>query len=138
MPDHPILPAGFNADPIDGDEANGAGTNWDIWPVLFDSFDGLMPLVITQDMTAAFDECADIVFPQADNVVVFAAEDTMLLIGGSWPDATIAAESNVITFPAGVREQVVRDRSGDVPIVGGSDTVTLPSGAGQQVIRKAR
>lgn len=138
MPDHPLLPAGFNTDPINVDETNGAGTNWDIWPVLFDSYEGLVPLVITQDMLAAFDECADLVLPAADNVVVFAAEDTVMLIGGNWPDAVIAAESNIITFPAGVREQVVRDRSSEVSIGGSSNTVTLAAGAGQQVIRKAR
>lgn len=94
MPENPVLFAGFNADPINGDEADGAGTNWQVWPVLFDSYDGLEPLIITQEMLAAFDECADLILPAADNVITFPFENNEITIGGNWPD--------VVIDPAGV------------------------------------
>jgi len=77
---HPILPCGFNADDINGDETNGAGTNWVVSPVLFDSFVGLTPLIMTSDMFAAFDECPDLTIPCENDTVVFPAGPRVLKI----------------------------------------------------------
>jgi hypothetical protein len=71
---HPILHAGFNSDDIDGDEWNGPGTNWPVQPVLFDTFVGLKPLFITEDMLAAFAECPDLVIAcESDTITIAAA-----------------------------------------------------------------
>jgi hypothetical protein len=80
-PTHPKLPAGINSSSFNGDAFNGAGFNEPIWPMLFDTFEPFVPLIITPPMLAVFDGCADI---------------------------TIAAEPNEITFPQEVREIIIR------------------------------
>ncbi len=110
MPDHPILPSGFNADPIDGDEVDGAGTNWAIWPVLFDSFIGLQPLIISEEMLAVFDGCADIVFRHPDNVIAFPCENRHIGISGEWATLLPPVTSRTLSFPADQREQKIRRR----------------------------
>jgi hypothetical protein len=107
----PDLFAGFNADPIDGDEVDGAGTNWDIWPVLFDSYEGLVPLVITQEMVDAFDGCADIVFPHADNEIMFPAAQRVLTIRPEARELEIPGESDTLEAPA-VNDDVVIRKAG--------------------------
>lgn len=74
MPDDPLLFAGFNADPINRDETDGAGTNAPVWPVLFNTYIGLAPLVITEELLAAFDECEDLVIPAENDTITFPAE----------------------------------------------------------------
>ena len=81
MTPHPQLPAGINSSSFNGDEFNGAGYNEPIWPVLFDTFEPFVPLIITQPMLAVFDGCADV---------------------------TIPAEGDTITFPQEVREIMIR------------------------------
>lgn len=79
MTDHPLLPAGFNADPINTDETDGAGINAPVWPVLFDTFESLRPLLITQEMLAVFDGCADLVIPAENDTITFPAEQDTLV-----------------------------------------------------------
>jgi hypothetical protein len=66
---HPILPAGFNADDVSGDEFDGAGTNHPLWPMLVELFEGLQIVLITDEMLAVFDGCADLTI-DCDNWVV--------------------------------------------------------------------
>jgi hypothetical protein len=135
MLDHPILPAGYNADPIDGDEVDGAGTNWPLWPVMVDSFIGLAPLIVTDEMLDVFGETADIVFPYVNMTIAFPFEDTMLAVGDAWPVLVIDAESDLIMFPQQVRTQTLRDDKGEVPLTGGGPTTVIDDSI--PVIRKA-
>jgi hypothetical protein len=81
-PTHPLLPAGFNADEINGDEANGAGTNWPIGPMLFDTFEAFPLLFITAVMLDAFDECADYTVPGVNDTYMIPHEQDTLVIRG--------------------------------------------------------
>lgn len=123
---HPLLFAGFNADPINGDEADGSGTNWQIWPVLFDSFIGLQPLIITEEMLEAFEGCADLCVPAADNRVAFVFEDMLAVVGDSWPDLVVGPEASTIRFPQQARTQKMRDHRGMVSVAGGRGSMALP------------
>jgi hypothetical protein len=78
---HPILPAGFNADDIAGDEVDGAGTNWPIWPELFDTFFSYKVMFITEEMMDVFETgCPDYVAPCLPNTVTFPQETPVLVI----------------------------------------------------------
>jgi hypothetical protein len=77
---HPQLPAGYNADAIAGDEFNGGGTNWPIAPTEVDTFQGLVPLIMTASLQAAFNECPDLVVGcESDTVMVQAEIDTIMV-----------------------------------------------------------
>jgi hypothetical protein len=60
---HPILPCGFNADDVNGDDYDGPGTNWPVSPVLFDTFEAMEVVIITEEMLAVFEGCGDYVVP---------------------------------------------------------------------------
>jgi hypothetical protein len=99
MPDHPVLPCGYNADPIDGDEVDGSGTNWPIWPVLFDCYIGLVALVITQEMIDIFEQaCPDIIFPCPDNEITFPRQP-LTITPSPERDVVIAGQSDTLGFP---------------------------------------
>jgi hypothetical protein len=66
---HPIFNSGINADDYNGDEYDGAGTNWRISPMLFDSFEPKQPLILTDEMVAVFKACPDLILPCPDNLV---------------------------------------------------------------------
>jgi hypothetical protein len=106
---HPFLPAGFNADDTNGDEINGAGTNWPVWPYLFDSFVPLEVLIVTPEMMEIFDGCADYVVPLVardipispePNVYALAAQSSEVKVAGVQTELVIGAVNNVIVFPA--------------------------------------
>lgn len=79
MTGHPRLPAGYNADDLDGDEFNGAGTNWPIWPYLFDSYVGFKPLLLDENDMAMFEtECPDYCAPRVDDTVCVPTEDDVI------------------------------------------------------------
>jgi hypothetical protein len=79
MTDHPKLPAGFNADDLNGDEIDGSGTNWPCWPMFFDSFVGFKPLLLDANDLAMFDtECPDYCVPRVDDTVCIPAEDDVI------------------------------------------------------------
>jgi hypothetical protein len=106
---HPILPAGFNADDNNGDEVDGAGTNWAIWPLLFDTFEGLKAIIVTDDMLSLFDEtCADYTVSAQNNLVVLMAENQEAVVRNLWGELVLAGQDNVIVFPAGPRETRIR------------------------------
>lgn len=115
MPDHPILPCGYNADENNGDEVDGAGTNWTIWSVIFDTFQGLVPLVVTDEMLAVFDEaCADLTMRHPDDTMVPpAAERIFEVQSHGWRTIMISAEGNVITIRHTPRDKVIRDDWGE-------------------------
>jgi len=106
---HPRLPAGFNADDNNGDEVDGAGTNWPVWPYLFDSFVPLEVLIITDEMLEIFDGCPDYVVPgmtrdipidPQPSVYVLPAVSAALNVPTVETAIVIAATDNVIVFPA--------------------------------------
>ena len=82
---HPRLPAGFNQDPIDGDEVDGAGTNHPIWPELFDTFFSYKVMFVTEEMMNVFETAC--------------------------PDYVVPCVPNTITFPQEVRTQTIRRRA---------------------------
>lgn len=58
---HPILPAGLNTTDVNGDELNGPGVDWEVWPELLYSFVTLRPLTIDENDLAMFDTvCFDL------------------------------------------------------------------------------
>lgn len=136
--EHPILFAGFNADPINGDEADGAGTNWPLWPTLFDSFIGLRPLIITEEMLAVFDECADLVIPHVNVTATVAGENQHIQLGGSWPEWVLPATSSTLRFPWESRDQKIGKISAVANVPPESDTITLPRPARVQAIGRRR
>lgn len=68
--------AGYNTTSINGDEMDGPGKNWIIWPInnwptVFDSYVGLQPMILTVADLEVFTGCADYVVPcQRWNVTV--------------------------------------------------------------------
>jgi hypothetical protein len=73
--DHPILPCGYNADDNNGDEVDGAGTNWPIWPAYFVSFQLRNLLILSPDTVSIFEtDCPDYVVPCANNTVTIPRE----------------------------------------------------------------
>jgi hypothetical protein len=77
---HPQLPAGFNADPIDGDEVDGAGNNWPVWPVLVDTFELRRPLILTDESFEVFEGCADLVIGCVNNTITLPRDVRTLTI----------------------------------------------------------
>lgn len=78
---HPPLPAGYNADEIAGDEVDGAGTNWAIWPEHFVSYEGLEPLLLQLEDIEAFAElCADYVVSCVNDTLTIPREVEVLQI----------------------------------------------------------
>lgn len=82
MPDHPVLPTGYNSWENNGDEVDGAGVNEAVWPVLFDTFEAIPVLIVTEEMMAAFDGCADFIVPCENNVVTIPHEPETVMIRG--------------------------------------------------------
>jgi hypothetical protein len=80
MTDHPILPCGYNDDPIDGFEVNSPGNNWPVWPVLFDTFIRRQPLILTDESFEVFEGCADLVISCVNNAITIPAEVQTLTI----------------------------------------------------------
>ena len=99
---HPILHCGFNADDNNGDEVDGAGTNWPVWPVLFDTFEGLNPLIITDEMLEFFEGCPDVVIEGEHSIATFPEEwRVMIAKPNSWLTALVVpATSNAIVLQA--------------------------------------
>lgn len=77
----PILYAGYNFDSINGWEFNSPGQSDPVWPELFQTYEGLAPFIITDELSSVFDGC---------------------------PDIVIRAERDTITLPREVREIKVR------------------------------
>lgn len=81
MADHPLLPCGFNSAPNDGDEVDGPGYNEASNPVLFDSFEALVVMIITEEMLLFFEtDCPDLVVPCENDTIVFPREQETLVI----------------------------------------------------------
>jgi hypothetical protein len=78
---HPLLPAGYNEDPIAGDEVDGAGTNELVSPEFFDSYTGFKPLLLQQEDIDRFGElCPDYVVAHVDDTLAIPREVNELVI----------------------------------------------------------
>jgi hypothetical protein len=134
---HPILPCGYNADDNNGDEVDGAGTNWPIWPVLFDTFEGLVPLIITDEMLEVFvTECSDIVFPDVSDQIALPFELLTHMIPAEEQVLMIAGESDRLVLSRQAQTQAIRGEKRDLAIAGVNDDLALPGDGRTQVIRK--
>jgi hypothetical protein len=54
---------GFNSTAINGDDMDGSGINFLVWPYVFDSFEATQPIILTPADTSVFSGCADYVVP---------------------------------------------------------------------------
>ena len=82
MADGYTLYDGYNSWENNGDEVDGPGVNEPVWPVLFDTFLALTPLILNSAMLAAFDDCPDITVQGLNNTVVIPHEpDTIMIMG---------------------------------------------------------
>lgn len=81
-PTHPLLPCGYNSVANNDDEIDGGGVNEPIGPTVFDTFEAFAPLIITDVMLAAFDECADYTVPGVNDVLMIPHENDTLVIRG--------------------------------------------------------
>lgn len=132
---HPQLYAGYNADDVNGDMIDGPGTNWEIWPVIFDTYEGYTPIIMTDEMQEVFDGCADWVIPAVYDTVCPPSSIWALDLSGTWPDITPPWMSNTIVFPYEAREQSIAKGSATVTVDGPGDTVTF-GGNHEQEIRR--
>jgi hypothetical protein len=115
---HPILPAGYNSAPNDGDEVDGPGYNEPIWPYLFNAFIPLEVLIITLEMLEVFDGCADYtVLSVPDQIDIEGRPETYVLAPApsvyvpAAGDVTYvaAAANNLTVFPAEQRTLVITE-----------------------------
>lgn len=135
---HPILPCGYNADDNNGDEVDGAGTNWPIWPVYFDTFESFIPLIVTAEMLEVFlSECADIAFAWEDNLVELPFELLTMTIPSEVTTVMIEGESDALVLSREMQALAIRRDQHTLAVVGKSDTLTLPDEADSEAIRKA-
>lgn len=81
-PTHPLLPCGYNSAANNDDEVDGSGVNDPIGPIMFDTFESFAPLIITDVMLAAFDECADYTVPAVNDELMIPYENDTLVIRG--------------------------------------------------------
>jgi len=134
---HPILPAGFNADDFNGDEMNGAGTNWPVWPVLFDTFVALDVFLVTEEMLEIFEGCADYVVSIGLKTVTFPRENRVLLLNQEGVSTIqIAAQDDTVVFSRERRAQTIDKQGVWVRIAAVSDTNVMPRETRQQPMRR--
>jgi hypothetical protein len=110
---HPKLPAGYDADDHNGDDINGAGTNWPVWPELFDTFVSFEVLFITEEMLEFFvTGCPDYVIPRVPNLTVLPRENRVYVIGEEGAgNIHISGVDDTIRWPREVRQQTMRRRA---------------------------
>jgi hypothetical protein len=138
MPDHPIMPAGYNADPIDGDEVDGSGTNWAIWPVLFDCYIGLIPMLLTDEMLEAFvQQCPDLILFPEDDTVMFQRDRLVVTARPDIEEIAASGEIDSITMSRETGTVIVQPEGDDVTTTGESDELGLPDEPDTTEIRKA-
>lgn len=135
---HPILPCGFNADDNNGDEVDGAGTNWPIWPTYFDSFESKRVLILTDEMLEAFEGCPDVI-PEGEYVpAVFPAIDPVVPISrDSWITAFMVPPpaNAIILQAASTVVQIVPDKWLDTIIIPATrNDLTVPHGVQEQTV----
>jgi hypothetical protein len=133
---HPQLPSGYNADDLNGDEFNGPGTNWPIWPLVFDTYQGFTPLIITDEMLEVFEGCADWIVPCPANLILMPTEGTWTTIGGTWPNITPPTMNNTIVFPHEVRELDIKQGNATITATGEDNLYAAPHEVDEQDIRR--
>lgn len=137
MTEHPLLPCGYNADDNDGDEVDGAGTNWPIWPLLFDSFEGLTPLIITDGMLDAFETtCADYIVPGENNIGYVPVEDQVMFVRNAWRTIELPATSNLIVFPSAPPSVKLKSEPNTAALVPGDRTHAIAPASRTATIRR--
>jgi hypothetical protein len=124
---HPQLPAGYNADAINGDEFNGGGTNWPFMPTQFDTFEGLAPLVMTDELQAAFDECADFVVACEPDTFAVPAEPELVMVSDEGSVLMVGCELDTIVVPAEPDTLPVPDECAEPMVTHESDTIVVPA-----------
>lgn len=96
---HPVLPAGFNEWTINGLEFNAPGTNAQVWPDIFDSFEGMEIVIITEEMMDYFvTGCPDLVVAHAEDELVMRGRQSASVA----PEPSrvhVPGETTVVTFP---------------------------------------
>ncbi len=122
---HPVLPCGLNSTDMNGDEANGAGISFPIEPVMFDSYEGIEPIVLTQERLAVFDECPDLIFACPDNVSVLPGIQRVTELRGRWPVREIEGQPNTIVFPHVYSTKKIAKESNLVAVPAETDGVSL-------------
>ena len=109
---HPYLPTGYDSADIGGDEVNGPGVNWPIWPELFDTFVSFEAMFITDSMMNFFATgCPDLKIPHDTWEVLLPHEERTQIIRTDWVGQMLPSQNNVLRFPQEVRKQEVRKRA---------------------------
>ena len=124
---HPVLPCGYNSAAMNGDEANGAGLNEAIWPVLFDAYEGFAPVILTsRTRWRSSTECPDLTFACPDNHQVFPNIDRLTTeLRGRWIEQQIPAQANTLVFKPWDSTQVMSKASNIVQLPNGVEGITL-------------
>ena len=135
---HPKLPAGYNADDNDGDEVNGSGTNWPVWPRLFDTFVAFEVLLITQEMLDFFETgCPDYVVSPLDNDLLLSREQRVYVAEEEGSSSIrIAAVNSMIVFPREHRSYLTRKAGNSVEVASVDDTNVLSREVREQTMRR--
>jgi hypothetical protein len=127
---HPQLPAGLNADDVNGDVIDGGGTNWPIWPMLFDAYEPERPIILDAEKLEVFDGCPDFNVGAVPDCVLMPSEQMLIDIGGTWPDIVPPALQATIMIAHETAEQKIRNVSAIFP---NSGTNTVPIAQGRRV-----
>jgi hypothetical protein len=127
---HPQLPAGLNADDVNGDVIDGAGTNWPIWPMLFDTFEPTIPIILDAKKYEPFDGCPDFRVGAVPDCVLVPSELMLVDIGGTWPDIVPPAVQYTLMIAPETAEQKIKRISGIMPKTG---TNTVPVAQGRRI-----
>jgi hypothetical protein len=122
---HPILPCGLNSVAMDGDEVNGAGINFAIWPMLFDTYEGFEPIVLTADKIAVFDECPDVKFGAPDNDNLIPNIERTTELRHRWIPQEIPGQNNTMMFEPWENTLIISRRSNLVQLPPDTDGVAL-------------
>lgn len=134
---HPQLPAGLNADDVNGDVHNGAGTNWPVWPVYFETYEGYAPIILDEEKYEVFDDCPDYRIGAVPDCTLISSEFMYVAVGGTWPDIVPPAVQYTLMIPPETAEQKIKRVSAITPNLGSTTvTATVPR-RGQEARRPA-
>ena len=97
---HPLLPAGFNSAPNDGDEIDGPGYNEPVWPEMFDSFISCDVVILTEEKLEVFDGCPDWVALSVPDLVTIDTEGNYYAPAAVQEVYTVKFEEGVYVVPA--------------------------------------
>jgi hypothetical protein len=138
MTQHPLLPAGYNADPIDGFEIDSPGTNWAVWPTLYDTFISLEAIIITQEMMDAFGNLCPDYAPTGEDMTAIARGiyDTYVVPAIGWPHITVEAVNSTYMIAGEYPVYVIRADKEGITISEPGNVVPMQRGVRAQQMRK--